>query len=540
MIQFENRHRWAPRSVRDWLSYELVIRWVSVLMLVVSAFLFLRPLPIRTAAAHLHGLVLNLSVEGYLAFAAAYIIAALVLAPRAVLMLAAGATFGTVAGFILALVCSTAAAILAFLLARHAFPNRVQAVARRSPWFGILDGPISQGVWTRLLLLRLSPAVRHGSANYLLGVTRVRLAAFTGTTFLALAPWALTNAWLGDIGLDAIAGELTSLQSFLLGLGVTATIAGTIYLSHLTRHRLRERSGQTPATSRRTGMAGSTFLLSTLGLVSLAILPLRDEVSRLVSRVFGPPAVTMQETFAQTRPAAGPVVSFDHSGLDQLLHRHVDELGLVDYAALAAQREQLDAYIAQVADAPFENLPRDEKLALLINAYNAFMLQLVLDHPEAQDVLRDIPEPFKRQRWILAGRRISLDELEHRWIRGNFREPRIHWALVCGAISCPRLRSEAYTGARLEAQLEEQARFVHRSARYVQLEGQMLRLTPLYDWYAGDFEQAAGSVLEAVARYRPDVKTLLGEGRPVRVQFFDYSWKLNSQQNRPLLENDSR
>lgn len=124
-----------------------------------------------------------------------------------------------------------------------------------------------------------------------------------------------------------------------------------------------------------------------------------------------------------------------------------------------------------VGDADFEALGRDEKLAFLINAYNAFTLRLILDHRPLASI-RDIPssERWDAVRWVLAGRTVSLNQIEHELIRPNFAEPRIHFALVCAAVGCPPLRTEAYTGAELEEQLTDQSRYVHTHPRWFNYE----------------------------------------------------------------------
>jgi hypothetical protein len=117
--------------------------------------------------------------------------------------------------------------------------------------------------------------------------------------------------------------------------------------------------------------------------------------------------------------------TFDHSALDALLAECVRE-GRVDYAALAARTDRLDAYLRAVAGAPFPELSRDDKLAFLIDAYNAFTLRLVLDHRPLASI-RDIPaaDRWQARRWTLAGHLVSLEDLEHEWIRGHFAEPRV-------------------------------------------------------------------------------------------------------------------
>ena len=102
--------------------------------------------------------------------------------------------------------------------------------------------------------------------------------------------------------------------------------------------------------------------------------------------------------------------------------------------------------------------------------------------------------------------------------------------LVCAAVGCPPLRREAYTGARLGDQLEDQTRRVHDDERWLRYESGAgtLDLTPLYEWYRGDFEQVAGTIIDHVARYRDD---LHADDQPA-LRFLDYDWSLNDQRRR--------
>jgi hypothetical protein len=252
-----------------------------------------------------------------------------------------------------------------------------------------------------------------------------------------------------------------------------------------------------------------------------------DAPSRL-RRALGPAPVAAVEAYA----GAPLGRSFDHARLDALLRTHVGGDGLVDYAGLASERAALDAYLALLASAPFFELGRDEKLALLLNAYNAFTLRLILDHRPLASI-KDIPSArrWDDRRWRLAGETLSLDQIEHERIRPRFQEPRVHFALVCAARGCPPLRAEASVGERLEAQLAEQMRRVHGDERWLRFDpaSQTLHLTRLYDWYEGDFLRAAPSVEEYVAAHELSVRAALGAGRRIRIRWLPYDWSLNER-----------
>jgi uncharacterized protein YyaL (SSP411 family) len=243
----------------------------------------------------------------------------------------------------------------------------------------------------------------------------------------------------------------------------------------------------------------------------------------LAVRIVRPPAGAAPE-------AGGP--RFDHGGFDAILARHVDADGRVDYVALRRNSRPLDSYLQALADAPLDELDGDGKLALLINAYNAFTLRLILDHYPVASIM-DIPEAnrWDGRRWEIAGRTWSLNEIEHEQIRANFDEPRIHFALVCAAVGCPPLRREAYTASRLEAQLEDQTRAVHARERWFRYDAreQVVRLTRLYDWYGGDFTKNGATVVTYAASYAPELKRALDAGVRPGVEWLDYDWSLNDR-----------
>ncbi|MBB6431667.1 DUF547 domain-containing protein [Algisphaera agarilytica] len=222
-------------------------------------------------------------------------------------------------------------------------------------------------------------------------------------------------------------------------------------------------------------------------------------------------------------------------GYDALLKAHVDDAGFVDYDALHAEPEALRRYVDSLADPealPLLDQP-EARLATLINAYNAFTLQLILDNYNGDEAPQSITDlhggkPWDQEIWNLAGRTLSLNQLEHEIIRKQFDEPRIHWAVVCAAYSCPPLRAEAYTADRLEEQLAEQEAYVlnFNHPRYAVKQQSGLAVTKLFEWYGQDF----GPDWKAYATER------LGVPLTDQIQFVSYDWKLNSKANAASLK----
>ncbi len=228
---------------------------------------------------------------------------------------------------------------------------------------------------------------------------------------------------------------------------------------------------------------------------------------------------------------------FDHSLFNTLLAKYVNEAGLVDYAGLFDDSDRLSEYLQLIAGADLASLTRDEELAMLINAYNAFVLQLILDYWDDGNLksIRDIPEAkrWKHVRWRMGGRLWSLNQLEHEQIRPLFQEPRIHWALVCAARGCPKLRPEAYTADRLEVQLADQARTIHANERWFRfdLTRNIVYLTKIYDWYHKDFTVGNGNELDHAAQYAPELRQAMDAGCPLQIEWIHYDWKLNCQES---------
>jgi hypothetical protein len=242
-----------------------------------------------------------------------------------------------------------------------------------------------------------------------------------------------------------------------------------------------------------------------------------------------------------------------HAEFDTLLRRHVawnpaGVASVVSYAGFmsdrALLRKVLDAYTS-VSRAEYETLSRDERLAFLINAYNAWTIELILtkypDLKSIRDLGSVVRSPWKRRFFSLLGEERSLDDLEHGMIRasGVFDEPRIHFVVNCASIGCPALRPEAMTAARLESQLEDSTRrFLRDTSRNrFDAAGGRLEVSKIFDWYKSDFEKGfrgIGSREQFFGRYAellssdPKGQALLRDGK-VRIVYLDYDWSLNAR-----------
>ena len=208
----------------------------------------------------------------------------------------------------------------------------------------------------------------------------------------------------------------------------------------------------------------------------------------------------------------------DHAAWTTLLSRHVSPEGRVDYDGLRKDMDALDAYLSKLSAAvPSSQWDPKEALAYWINAYNAFTVKLILDHWPVKSI-REIDEPWDTKFITLAGDRYSLNEIENEIIRPQFEEPRIHFALVCAAVSCPPLAREAYVAGRLDSQLEQRTRSFINNETFNVTQEEVVRISPIFDWYAADF----GDVSAFLNRYlQPDIPP------KKELYYLDYDWSLN-------------
>jgi Protein of unknown function, DUF547 len=235
---------------------------------------------------------------------------------------------------------------------------------------------------------------------------------------------------------------------------------------------------------------------------------------------------TVPSVFTPKQPI--PPGQVTHRLLHDVLHQAVSD-GQVDYPRIQRD-ERFQQYLAQLSRVDPNALPsKTDQLAWWLNAYNAFAIQGILDG--------ETPRPyvgwyryFKVCEYAAAGTTLNLYDLEHDVLRRRFRDPRVHFAIVCASTSCPRLQAWAYDARLLDRQLDRVAReFINDSRRNrFDRQQKVAALSRIFDWFAEDFVASAGSVQNFVARYVDDselAKELIQPG--YRIEYLEYDWSLN-------------
>ncbi len=276
-----------------------------------------------------------------------------------------------------------------------------------------------------------------------------------------------------------------------------------------------------------------SLLLSTIFLFSICWSP-GDFVRRneLARNFFYPDELQSDYPKGEALGEDTDGLEFDHSEFQYLLEKYVDEHGIVDYIGLKEEEGVLDRYIDKLSSASYDQLTRYEKLALLINAYNAFTLKLILENPGIKSI-QDIPsgKRWEDARWIISGEKLNLMDLEHKKIRWVFAEPRIHFALVCAANGCPELRNEVFEGSKLVEQLDDQAINFYSSESNIKLDEKknIVYLSEILDWYKFDFAEDEKDVVLYSSRYIDEKESnyINKYINIINIKYIPYDWKLN-------------
>lgn len=214
-------------------------------------------------------------------------------------------------------------------------------------------------------------------------------------------------------------------------------------------------------------------------------------------------------------------MEIDNSIWNSLLNAYVSEDGKVDYKGFEKDKIQLDEYLQQLR----ENVPEDswttnEKLTYWINVYNAFTVSLIVEHYPIKSIM-DIKNAWDIKFIQLGEQTYTLNDIEHQIIRKEFDEPRIHFVLVCAAISCPILLNEAYTADNLEQKLQQQGeKFINDPSKNL-IKNNKASISQIFSWFGDDFTKH-GSLIEFLNLFS---STKLDAD--ANIKFMEYNWDLN-------------
>lgn len=202
----------------------------------------------------------------------------------------------------------------------------------------------------------------------------------------------------------------------------------------------------------------------------------------------------------------------------------------VDYATLKKHPEELLQFtetLRELTEVEFKEFSKDQQLAFWINAYNALTIEWVIRHypvKSIKDTTTFISSPWSKQFFKIFNKDMSLDDIEHKTIRKNFKEPRIHFALNCASYSCPSLFQEAFIAKKLEEQLEQTAKnfMSDKNKNYFSGQDKTLYISRIFNWYGADFNAKYKGYMNFIKRYIKTPTTFATE-------WLDYDWSLNDK-----------
>lgn len=231
---------------------------------------------------------------------------------------------------------------------------------------------------------------------------------------------------------------------------------------------------------------------------------------------------TPSETETEVIPDPAPQTAPSHKIWDGLLIKYVSAAGVVDYAAMKANKDVLQTYLDLLADnPPRRDWSRNERMAYWINAYNAFTVKMIIDNYPVNSI-KDLHggKPWD-VKWIKLGdRTYSLNQIENEILRPIFNDARIHFAVNCAATSCPPLYNHAFTASGLNSQLEQQTSKFINNPTYNMLKADAVEVSKIFDWYSSDF----GGLIPYLNDYS---NTSINSNADI--SFMNYDWRLNGK-----------
>ena len=241
--------------------------------------------------------------------------------------------------------------------------------------------------------------------------------------------------------------------------------------------------------------------------------------------------------FAMSLSATSMAFDQSHNQWTQVLQKYLNDEGYVNYGQLKKDAQDADHLLPQYLEAisavkkvEYDQWSDHNKMAYLINAYNALTVQLIIDHHPTESIRKIggfFSGPWKKEFFsILDGTLTSLDPIEHDVLRPEFKDYRIHAAVNCASISCPPLRNEAFVGERLDAQLDDQMRQWLADETRNRFSDNEIELSKIFDWYGKDFVKWGGGINNVLKKYGPEAAIRAVENDS-DIDYLKYDWGLN-------------
>ena len=241
--------------------------------------------------------------------------------------------------------------------------------------------------------------------------------------------------------------------------------------------------------------------------------------------------------------SSGQLISMDqidHANFDALLGKYVDADGYVDYSAWRnsqSDRQALQNYLTHLSQASTEkSSSKESRLAFWINAYNAVTLEGILQVYPTKSIRDHTSKLGGYNIWddlplLVGGTPYSLNEIEHQVLR-KMNEPRIHFAIVCASIGCPRLRNEAYLEETIDQQLADNSKDFFNRSQNLKVEDNTLYLSSILNWFGEDFGDSQSQQLKTIQPYFPEKAHTIASNQGTKVKFQKYDWTLNDIKNK--------
>ena len=476
-------------------------RPVIVLLLVAAGILAARAFGLGDLIRLENVARLKQGIEGYGALApavyiAGYILAVVFFVPGLPITVLGGVAFGPLWGTLYVWIAATIGAGLAFLVARYGVRSTVERWVQASPRIARMDGQVARHGWRIVMLTRLVPIFPFNLQNYAYGITRIGFWPYAITSSICMLPGTAAFTFAGGALSDG-RGDVRRTLAYLAIAGVLLVLISLIprWLQ------------------RRSRLAGDLLKAAVIAALLGAALPAdaaeNDAYARLLK--------------AHVRP--GTV-----SGI---------RLALVDYRAVKADPAYAQALNALAESRPDALTSDAERIAFWVNAYNLAAIKAVLDQYPTRSIKDGgslLSSIWKKKVATVARTVYSLDDIEHGILRKAFREPRVHFAIVCASLSCPDLPAEPFDAARFDAQLDQQAAaFLSNATKGLKpgADGKTARVSSIFKWFAGDFAASGGVAAFIRARSSPEVAARLGALTDAGLSYLDYDWSLNDNARSP-------